>query len=188
MRDNVINAYFDCLCSFVLDRKKEHNGMKYTKLLSYLHSRDFNYILEMDSNRAEDGVDLRYRFGREMNYDNRIITAYLDDRSCSVLEMMVALVVRCEDHIMTNPEIGDRTSEWFWGMVENMGLERMSDGYFFEERAESTIDRLIDRDYGINGEGGLFTIENTGRDIRTIDIWYQMCWYLREYVKENCDA
>ena len=51
MRENIINAYFDWLCDFVLDRRK-HNGMRYTKLLSYLHSREFNYILEMDGNRC----------------------------------------------------------------------------------------------------------------------------------------
>lgn len=183
MRDKIINAYFDWLCGFVLDDKKQHRGMKYIKLLSYLHSREFVYILEMDGNRAEDGINLRYRFGREWDYDDRLIAAYLDTRGCSVLEMMVALAVRCEEHIMDNPDIGNRTSEWFWCMIENMGLERMGDGYFFEERAERTINRLIDRDYGINGEGGLFTIMNTGRDIRTIDIWYQMCWYLREICK-----
>ena len=126
------------------------------------------------------GVNLRYRFGREQNYDDRTIATYLDDRACSVFEMMVALAVRCEEHIMDNPEIGNRTSEWFWVMIENMHLECMYDGAFYEECVEIIIDRMLDRDYGINGEGGLFTIHNTGRDIRTIDIWYQMCWYLRE--------
>lgn len=183
MKENIINAYFDWLCDFVLDSNRLHRKLRYTKLLSYLHSREFIYILEMDGNRAEDGINLRYRFGKEQNYDDREIATYLDNKGCSVLEMMIALSIRCEDHIMDNPDIGNRTSKWFWGMVENMGLERMSDGFFFEIRAERTIDRLLDRDYGINGEGGLFTIPNTGRDIRTIDIWYQLCWYLSDTYK-----
>lgn len=187
MRDNVINLYFDWLCNFIVDRRKNYKGMKYTKLLSYLHSREFVYILEMDGNRAEDGVNLRYRFGREFRYDDRLIATYLDDRECSVLEMMVALSIRCEDHIMDNPEIGNRTSEWFWGMISNLGIRAMSDEYFDEARVEKTIDRLLKREYGINGEEGLFTIKHTGRDIRRIEIWYQMCWYLSEICKGESD-
>lgn len=178
----ITDVYFDWLCSFILDSKKQHKGMKYFELLSYLHSRDFEYILELDGNRAEDGINLRYRFGSELGYSDHTIATYLYGK-CSVLEMMVALAIRCETHIMDNPEIGDRTSEWFWGMITNLGIRAMSDEYFDEARVEKTINKLLNREYGINGEEGLFTIKHTGRDIRKVDIWYQMCWYLRENCK-----
>ena len=40
--------------------------LSYRKLLEYLHTIEFTYILVMDSNRAEDGTDLRYRFAYEI--------------------------------------------------------------------------------------------------------------------------
>ena len=40
--------------------------------------------------------------------------------SCSVLEMMVALAICCEETYMDNPNIGNRTGQWFWNMVKNI--------------------------------------------------------------------
>ena len=34
--------------------------------------------------------------------------------------------------------------------------------------------------YKRNGEGGLFTINRRGLDMRSVEIWYQMCWHLQE--------
>jgi hypothetical protein len=148
------------------------------KLLSYLHEREFNYILDMDGNRAEDGMDLRYRFAYENAYDYSMVATYLDDRPCSILEMMVALAFRCEEHIMDDPDIGNRTGQWFWGMIENLGLGHMYDSEFDNHYVDTVLDRFLNRQYKRNGEGGLFTIENCRRDLRDIEIWYQMSWYL----------
>ena len=43
-----------------------------------------------------------------------MISAYLDNKTCSVLEMMIALAIRCEEHIMDDPDVGNRTGQWFW--------------------------------------------------------------------------
>jgi hypothetical protein len=154
----------------------------YRQLLSYLHSVDFDYTIPMDGNRAEDGVDLRYRFGYEYDYDGPIIANYLDDRPCSVLEMLVALAIRCEEHIMDDPDIGNRTGKWFWDMIMNLGLHAMDDTRFDKIYVEGIVYRFLDREYGRNGEGGLFTIPNCRRDLRTVEIWYQMCWYLDDII------
>ena len=82
----------------------------------------------MDADRAEDGINLRYRFGYENGYESAMIASYLDDRPCSVLEMMVALSMKMEEQIMDDPDIGDRTSVWFWKMIDNLGLGTMHDG------------------------------------------------------------
>ena len=111
----------------------------------------------MDANREEDGIDLRYRFITEVgipkNYQE--VYAYLDG-PCSVLEMMIALAIRCEESIMDDPDIGDRTSEWFWLMMKNLGLDYMSDRKFDRDIAEEKISIFLDRRYKRNGEGGLF--------------------------------
>ena len=155
--------------------------LSYRKLLRQLFQTEFNYIIGLDGNRAEDGVGLRYRFGREHGYTDAEISNYLDDRECSVLEMMVALSQRCEEHIMDDPEIGNRTGQWFWEMIENLELDDMSDTVFDKRYVEDVIDRLLNRQYGRDGSGGLFRIPNCQYDLRSEEIWYQAMWYLDLY-------
>lgn len=175
MTKNELNdSYFDWMYRLVC------RGPRYRKLLRQLHSTDFTYILPMDGNRAEDGVDLRYRFGYENAYDDRIVASCLDDRPCSVLEMMVALAVRCEEHIMDDPDIGNRTGEWFWTMMDNLGLSNMTDNRYDPIMVEEIIQVLLNREYGPDGDGGMFTVRNCARDMRSTEIWYQMCLYLDE--------
>lgn len=173
--------YFDWMCQLVCNHRYI-GGLSYQKLLRFLHNIDFNYTIEMDGNREEDGIDLRYRFGYENSYENAVISSYLDNSPCSVLEMMIALSIRCEEHIMDDPDIGNRTGQWFWGMIENLGLRRMDDARFAEDYAEDVIQRFLDRRYKRNGEGGLFTVKHCLRDLRMVEIWYQMCWYLDEII------
>jgi hypothetical protein len=148
------------------------------RLLTHLHEVDFTYTIPMDGNRAEDGINLRYRFGRECGYDDAMIATYLDDRPCSVLEMMVALALRCEEHIMDDPDVGDQTARWFWIMVDSLGLNSMTGNRYNKRYVDTTIDIFLNREYKPNGEGGLFTVNRGDRDMRSIEIWYQMCWYL----------
>lgn len=173
-RDQIINDYFEWLWNFTKCRGHSQNR----KIITLLHNIEFRYSIPMDANREEDGIDLRYRFITEVgipkNYQE--VYAYLDG-PCSVLEMMIALAIRCEESIMDDPDIGDRTSEWFWLMMKNLGLDYMGDRKFDRDIAEEKISIFLDRKYKRNGEGGLFVV-NGRRDLRKVEIWYQMCWYL----------
>lgn len=62
------NEYFEWMCQLVCD-ERYNRRLSYQKLLRHLHSIDFQYTLPMDGNRAEDGIDLRYRFGYEKEYE-----------------------------------------------------------------------------------------------------------------------
>lgn len=137
----------------------------------------------MDENRAEDGTDLRYRFGEAYRYKDAEVAANLDDRPCSVLEMMVALAIRCEEHIMDDPAVGDRTGRWFWDMVDNLGLGAMSDARYEEEYIDAVLERFLNRKYDRDGAGGLFTVKRCPHDLRSVDIWYQMCWHLDDVIQ-----
>lgn len=170
-KNKVKEQYFEWLCS------KVNCSAKYSKLMSFLYDKEFVYTISLDENRAEDGINLRYEFGREMNISSEIIFSSISDCPCKILEMMVALSMRCEEHIMSNSEFGDRTGNWFWGMIKNLGLHTMTDKCFNVQKAENIIKRLITHDYAPNGEGGLFTVD-CGHDLRKTEIWYQMCWYL----------
>lgn len=178
MTKNELNKkYFEWMYQLVY-----HEGyskrLSYRKLLDRLHDTEFIYIISMDGNRAEDGIDLRYRFGYEHKYEHPMIAAYLDDRSCSVLEMLIALSIRCEEHIMDDPDIGNRTGQWFWNMIVNLGLDSMTDEKFNVRYVDEIISKFLNRKYKRNGDGGLFTVDNYKYDLRTAEIWYQMCWYL----------
>lgn len=173
-REKINDEYFDWMYNLVCNNQR----LSYRKLLRHLHDREFTYTIPMDGNREADGINLRYRFAYEFDYSRPMIATYLDDKPCSILEMMVALVVRCEEHIMADPDIGDRTGHWFFTMVDNLGIGYMDDGRFDADYADVVIDIWLNHDYEPNGKGGLFKVENPIRDLRTVDIWYQMCWYL----------
>lgn len=176
-RSELMKRYFEWMCRLVCaDRNQQ--GLSYRRLLHFLNTVPFEYDIPMDGNRAEDGINLRYQFGRENAYPDSMIGTYLDDHSCSVLEMMIALSIRCERYTMDDPMMGDRTGDWFWNMIGSLGLSSMNDDRYDEEYSSEVVDRFLRRDYGRNGDGGLFTIQNSTIDIRSVEIWYQMCMYL----------
>lgn len=178
--------YFEWMCQLVRDRR--HCIVKsYKKLLRHLHEIDFFYSIPMDGNREGDGISLRYLFGYENGYEDSTVAAYIDNRSCSVLEMMIALAVRCEVHIMSDPNIGDRTSQWFWGMIDSLGLEYMDDSRFDEAYTDDVIFSFMEHKYARDGRGGLFTIKNSPRDLRNVEIWWQMNWYLNTIVEKGAN-
>ena len=176
-RDELNNAYFDWMYQLVCDDEYSR-GLSYRKLLSLLHDTDFTYTIALDGNRYDDGIDLRYRFGNEQGYRDSMIASYLDNRPCSVLEMIIALAIRLEEHIMDDPDIGNRTGQWFWDMIVSLGLGSMDDSKFDKAYAIDVIRRFLNRDYERDGKGGLFTIEHCRYDMRDIEIWYQANWYL----------
>ena len=176
-RDELNNAYFDWMYQLVCD-DEYLRGLSYRKLLYLLHDTEFTYTIALDSNRYEDGIDLRYRFGNEQGYPDGMIASYLDIRPCSVLEMIIALAIRLEEHIMDDPDIGNRTGQWFWDMIVSLGLGSMDDAKFDKAYTIGVIRRFLNRDYERNGRGGLFTIERCRYDMRDIEIWYQANWYL----------
>ena len=177
--EDLEKRYFDWLVGKISN--KQYQASHYIKLLSYLHVRRFVYILPMDGNRSEDGIDLRYRgFAYECGISYHEIARYLDIRDCSVLEMMVALAIRGED-IVGDPEIGDRTAEWFWWMIDSLGLVGMTDEYFDDIFTERAVDNFINHDYRENGKGGLFIVNDPPYDMRDAEIWNQMCWFLSEH-------
>lgn len=166
--------YFEWMYQTVYSKK--YSKKSYRKLFNRLHNIEFYYIIEMDSNRAEDGINLRYRFCYEKECNAAMIASYLDTQSCSVLEMLIALAVRCEEHIMGDSDIGDRTSYWFWTMIANLNLDFMDDENYDSKYIDYVIEKFMNREYKKNGEGGLFVVDN--RDLRSVEIWYQMCLYI----------
>ena len=175
-KNEIVDEYFEWLFYMVDD-----GGVSFRKLLMRMHDTEFVYILPMDENRASEGEYLRYRFAVDQDEDTDYILDVLDG-PCSVLEMMVALALHCEENIMDDPKYGNRTGQWFWGMVNNLGLGAMYDKLYDERYVDEVITRFLNREYERDGRGGLFTIKNCKYDLRDVEIWHQLSWYLSTIV------
>lgn len=171
--------YFDWMVEKIGGRRG------YESLLRYLFYTPFVYTIPMDGNRYEDGIDLRYRFGAENDISGPEIASEVDYTDCSLFEVMVAMALRCEEHIMADDDLGDRTPIWFWHMIESLGLMGLTDDVFDEQVAKFAIDRMYDRGYFPNGEGGLVRVNNTTKDMRRLELWDQMMVYLNEVLDEE---
>lgn len=171
----VDDRYFEWLCAFVYDSSARSSCRK---LLYHLYRREFVAMLSEDESRILDGLALRHKFARECHVEN--VDLYLT-QPCSVFEMMVALAYRCEDQIMEDITYGDRTGLWFWTMIVSLGLGGMTDEHYNSGLVDRVVDIFLTRSYDANGNGGLFYFEDPPCDIRQIEIWYQMAWWLTSH-------
>jgi len=152
-------------------------GKGYRSLLWELYREDFYALMELDDNRIYDGLELRYKFGDECNIPKVVIDKIFKGDNCSVLEVMIALAIRIEETIMSDSDFGDRTSMWFWIMIKSLGLYDMTNKNFDNRHVMEVVDAFLTRGYEPNGEGGLFTVNDTNKDMRDVEIWYQMCMF-----------
>ena len=135
----LIKAYFEWLCNLV---GVTQEGRNYWCLFGKLYAKEFYGTVPNDDNRGVEGKQLRTLFLSEY-------MPFADDGSvsidgpCRVLEMLIALAIRCEVHIMMDPEKGDRTKKWFWDMVYNLGFGDYTDAEF-SYQVQSDIDDVLD--------------------------------------------
>ena len=176
-KDKINNEYFEWMYEIGCGQSGPEET-SYRKLMTHLHNTEFIFLIPRDENRADDGLSLRYRFAYEHPELENGEADYYITGPCSVLEMMLALAIRCEVNIMDDPNVGDRTGQWFWGMISNLGLGSMTDSRYDETYVEDVIFRFLHRDYEPDGRGGLFRVADAPRDMRDVEIWFQLCWYL----------
>lgn len=173
IEDRVRSDYFEWMYEMMCDGRFAKT-ITYRQLFTFLHDVEFTYFVPHDENRADDGIALRYRY---CNIHGCEDLEYYLDGPCSILEMMVALAIRCEERIMCDPDKGDRTTQWFWDMMTSLGLSSMTDYNYNEWLVNDTITRFLNREYDRNGKGGLFTIRRWDRDARDAEIWHQLLAY-----------
>lgn len=171
--------YFQWMSELAFPNVSERQ--QYSYLLEALHKSMFYFSVPMDENRMYDGIDLRYKFAYEQRYsEDEASLALSNNKSCSMLEMMVALSIKGDERILYDYEKGGRADYIFKIMLESLDLTRMTNNQFDSYYVDTQIDRVLNRDYDWNGKGGLFTVKNPRRDMRLVDIWYQMNWYLEK--------
>lgn len=154
----------------------------YRSLLLYLDSRDFTWTMRMDANREKDGRGLRRQYEHEKGC---VLLERDDDVPASVLEVMLALCIRCETQIMSEPDLGNRVPVWFMSMLESMGLDGMDEAHYDEKTVRRAVDRMLKRNYNSDGKGSLFYCRNSPRDMRGMEIWYQAMQYFNEVLDKE---
>ena len=174
--DHRVIMYFDWLRAQVGSRKLRDPVKNHEKLLDCLFDIPFRWDIPLDENRAEDGLSLRYDYS--VDYDRGFDDYFR--APCNVLEMMVALSLRCERDFTGDLAAGLAVDKWFWQMIENMDLMKYTDSYFIRDEVESKVSAMLYREYEPNGKGGLFVIKDRDVDVRDMEIWKQMMCYISE--------
>lgn len=174
--NNIEDIYFNWLYDKICCTKA-YKVISYYNVLRLLFNKPFSFTIDMDSNRASDGIGLRYAFDMANDPDNLIATNMIQS-TCSVLEMMYALSIKIEHEIMDDPRYGDRTNQWFWEMMKNLGLSMMTDDNYDEEIANEIINIFIYREYDYDGKGNIFYVRNSDVDLRNLELWVQAECYL----------
>ncbi len=167
-------AYFVWLYSQVGSVKNRNRAKTYWKLLRLFYIKEFTWSdIEKDENRAQNGKNLRREFMRDTGV--RMDEEGWLEMGCSMLELLISL-----SYTLTFEGDGE-PSEWFWGMIENLGLIGCTDASPPDESIVNHIlDKVINRDYAPNGAGGLFPLRKTKQDQRKVELWYQAQAYLLE--------
>lgn len=170
-------AYFTWLYSQVGSVDLRNRSKTYWKLLTLLYKKEFIWsTIEKDGNRAQDGRDLRQEF---LDVTGTIMDEPgWTDFPCSMLELMVALSRKLAFQGEGKP------SDWFWGLIENLGLIECTDTTDVDQEIiEHILDKVIYREYAKNGAGGLFPLQRHSRrdkDQTQVELWYQAEAYLLE--------
>lgn len=179
-------GYFKWLEGELLDQ----DHMSYHSLLRKLHAKEFMWVNEYDENRADDGSRLRARYSEVCGVDYR--TSWLT-WPCSVLEMVDALAVKIDDMIMYDLSQGERIGEWFWLMLDNLGLLKYSDDIWAKrpETCDRDVDailrRFMEREWDSHGRPNLF-LPKDGKltfEWSQMDIWGQCVAYFRDVYEDR---
>ena len=153
------------------------DDFEFYDLFWHLYSRRFTWSIPFDENRAADGIGLRSLYLR----DGGVLPEAQYKESCTVLEMMVALSIRCEKDILGNENPG----AIMWEMIGNLGLDVYDYTFYDEDAVDEILEIWLLRRFDLHGNGGPFPVKKVGGDQKKADIWRQMCSYLNENYGEE---
>lgn len=176
MNGTLDDRYFEWLYGLVASVKNRNPQRSYWELLRTLYTTEFVWFIPNDDNRIVDGQALRQEFMDETGTDGFAEPNWLY-MGASFLEMLIALARRASFEAVGTP------GAWFWQMIKNLELLNYNDEIFevsiFEEVKEA-LERVNQRTYLANGDGGLFPLRRPREDQREIEIRYQLAAYLLE--------
>jgi len=173
-RPGFFEDYLYWLIGLVCDN--DDRSSNYIALFNELQSIEFYWSIELDSNRSSDGMRLRELYSNETG---RRLPECDINRPVSLLEVLVAIAMRCEDDIMHESALGDRTPKWFWGMMNNLGFNAENDDNIEPNYVQTKCEQLLSRNYSIHDSGLFYTKDpRCHRNFRKIDLWEQLNHWL----------
>jgi len=178
MSEPLDEMYFTWLYRQVGDPLIQNPIRTYWKMLRQLYTKEFVWIIPNDDNRIEDGKELRHEFVDETELKN--VDLGWIQLGCSMLELLVGLSRRLSF------EGGGEPREWFWELIDNLGLLKYNDKRYdakpetSEKVIDTVLDRVIWRNYSPDGRGGLFPLKSPRQDQKDVELWYQLNAYVIE--------
>lgn len=169
--------YFEWLLHGLNDNRWDFKVQNYSRLLNLMFRLEFRAINHMDVIREEKIEDLRDDFFYD--HDEHLNGVPDMPGYPTVLELLVSLSYSMED-VMKNHKYGDRTAEWFWLIVQNLGLDGMDDAGFDEEYVVAVFSRWLKREFAPDGSGSPFPMRDPPCDMTGVDIWRSFLWYVNE--------
>jgi len=180
-KQGVLRDYQKYLISLV-DDKKGTFWNNYSFLMGLLNDISYVYNIEMDKNRAEDGIQLRYEYDYEYGEIDLPVSEVLCDTPCSVLEMLVALSLRCYDEFLSGfDEKTASPNRVFRDMIANLGLIEQTNSAFSFDICSKKVHIFLYREYEKDGFGNIFRVNPSDLDCRKTEIWWQMMRYVDGY-------
>ena len=173
MREDIKEKYFRWIL------RSAGVSTAYADRMRLMHNTPFEVMMERDINRAEDGENLRYRFGAVCGVPDSVIAISLDILPCSVLEMLSALALRAGEQVFGSPYVKEGAQWIFSETMRNLGIFDAPYG-----RVNDILRRLNLREYGRDGRGGPFYIrfmhlEDANKfNMHESELWYQMMAYI----------
>ena len=174
-KDDLMDRYFEWLMN-------EVKGTYYDELLLKLYSLPFDVPEDdMDHSRMMDGLKLRDIFVRETrnNYE-------VPSKTCSFLEMLIAMAKRLDDQVLYEVKFGDRSVDWFWMFIDNMDMSDATNEHWnlhWDKYVYNRYCKIMKRLYAPNGKGGIFIVLREGVDCREVDLWRQLMWWTSENIR-----
>ena len=166
-------TYFNYLKSLV----EPQRGKQFGSLLKHLYETEFYFSIDNDGNRSEDGLLLRDEYCER--YGDVLIP-----NPCCILEMLIGVSRRLE-FIFFGSRYERPYGEWFWILIDNLGLEYFDNAqidYLGLEEVNTILDIWMHRTYDRSGEGGLFPLRRAKVDQRKVEVWFQMmAWVAENY-------
>lgn len=158
---------------------------RYSRLSRILFGIPFRSMVSMDVNRASDGIYMREDYIDHHPGSEYEVSCHLDGE-CSVLEFLTSFAARVDEATSYRKT----RIQWVSYFIRNMGLIEFDDRFFGDnperdDELECAVDervaRTLDRRYNYDGSnGGLFVLRKPPCDLRTVEYWWQMQYYVLE--------
>ena len=170
---------------YYLYRIVQNGGENHRKLCVELFKIPFfitRSAPKRDIDREKDGLELRKTC--DFCYNN-VFDREMRPVPCTMLEMIIGISKRMSEQLM-DEDGEDKTAQYFWEIMENLGLTCMDDDNFgwdtglAQKKIAKTCEILCKRQYNPDGTGGgMFPMPGVlGINQKKMEIWYQMQEYI----------